>query len=188
MIKWINIATCVKRWSELQPDKHAILYEEEQIGYLDLYQRTIRTSSWLQSSSITRGDRVAVMLDNCPEFIELYLACSQIGVIFVPINYRLAGPELKYILNNAEPHLFVFGRRFAEDIESLNLSQDRPLLSLAIVGSYSSRIEILDYLSETAAFQGEESSFTKSSEPADPEEMEVQGRPEDPPPLQELGD
>ncbi|MDP6179745.1 MAG: AMP-binding protein [Desulfatiglandales bacterium] len=173
MIRWINIASCVKRWSELQPDKHAILYEEEQISYLDLYQRTIRTSSWLQSLSIKRGDRVAVMLDNCPEFIELYLACSQVGAIFVPINYRLVGPELKYILNNSEPQLFVFGRRFVENIESLNLSQNRPLLSLAVVGGYSSRFEILDYLSETSAFEGEESSFTKSSEPADPEEPQV---------------
>ncbi|MFH1934755.1 MAG: AMP-binding protein, partial [Pseudomonadota bacterium] len=121
MIKSMNIAWWVERWSELHPDKPAILFEGQQISYLELYQRANRTGCWLQSLGIEKGDRVAVMLNNCPEFIELYLACSRLGAIFVPVNFRLAGPELEYTLKNSSPRLFVFGNEYADDITKLNL-------------------------------------------------------------------
>ena len=84
----MNIAWWVQRWSELHPDKPAILFEGQQISYLQLHERTNQTSCWLQSLGIEKGERVAVMLNNCPEFIEIYLACARLGAIFVPINYR----------------------------------------------------------------------------------------------------
>ena len=57
MIRSVNIAWGVQRWSELNPQKTAILFEEERISYLDLHQRANRTSCWLQSLGIEKGDR-----------------------------------------------------------------------------------------------------------------------------------
>ncbi len=90
MVKSVNASWWVQRWSELQPDKPAILFEDKTISYWELHRRANRTAVWLQSSGIEKGDRVAVLLENCPEFIELYLACSRLGAIFVPLNFRLA--------------------------------------------------------------------------------------------------
>ena len=67
----MNISWWVQRWSELHPDKPAIRFEEQEINYLDLHQRANHTSCWLQDLGIEKGDRVAVMLENCVEFIEL---------------------------------------------------------------------------------------------------------------------
>jgi fatty-acyl-CoA synthase len=83
MIKSMNIAWWVQRWSELYPQKPALLFEGQQLSYFELHQRANQTSCWLQSIGIEKGDRVAVMLNNCPEFIELYLACSRLGAVFV---------------------------------------------------------------------------------------------------------
>jgi fatty-acyl-CoA synthase len=173
MIKSMNIAWWVERWSELHPDKPAILFEGERISYRELHQRANRTSCWLQSLDIEKGDRVAVMLNNCPEFIELYLACSRLGAIFVPINFRLAGPELEYTLKNSKPKLFVFGYEYADDISILNLSDVLPLMQFATVGSQTGFLRTLNYSSGTAAFQGCKPTFTGSSGPADPEEPQV---------------
>ena len=82
----MNIAWWVKRWSELHPHKIAIIFEGHRISYLDLHRKINRACCWLQSLGIKKGDRVAAMLGNCPEFLELFLACSKLGAIFVPVN------------------------------------------------------------------------------------------------------
>jgi fatty-acyl-CoA synthase len=173
MIKSMNIAWWVQRWSELHPGKTAVIYKKNRISYLDLHRRANRTSCWLQSLGIEKGDRVAAMLSNCPEFIEIYLACARLGAIFVPINFRLAIPELDYTLKNSRPRLFVFGNAYDETIGKLNLNQCLPPLLLAVVGSSPGRAGILDYVTETASFDGQKPFLTKSLGPADPEEPHV---------------
>ncbi len=173
MIKSMNIAWWVERWSELHPGKNAILYEGEKISYVELHKRANRTGCWLQSLGIEKGDRVAAMLNNCPEFIELYLACSRLGAIFVPINFRLIGHELDYILGNSRPRLFVFGKDYAETINGLDPNKVRPLMLLAGVGHHSSYTGVLEYGRETAGFDGHKPFLTKSLGPANPEEPHV---------------
>ena len=107
MIRSMNIAWWVQRWSDLHPDKPAIIFEDETITYAQLHRRSNRTACWLQSVGIEKGDRVAVLLNNCPEFLELYFACCRLGAIFVPINFRSAPPEIDYFIKNSRPRLFV---------------------------------------------------------------------------------
>lgn len=173
MIKSMNIAWWVKRWSELHPHKAAVIFEGKQISYLQLHQTVNRTCCWLQSLGIEKGDRVAVMLINSPEFLELFLACSRIGALFVPINYRLAAPELDYTLTNSRPRLFVFGEEFAETVLSLKLNSRRPLMSLAGIGAGSISGNILDYRLESAACEGRQPFLTDLMAPAVPEEAQV---------------
>ena len=155
MIKSMNIASWVKRWSELHPNKIAIIFEGDPISYLALHQRVNRTCHWLQSLGIEKGDRVAVMLSNCPEFLELYLACSRLGTLFVPVNYRLATPELDHTLSNSHPRLFVFGNEFSEPVLSLNLNNRRPLMLLASIPECCSSSDVLDYHAGAAACDGQ---------------------------------
>ncbi|MCF8060955.1 MAG: long-chain fatty acid--CoA ligase [Deltaproteobacteria bacterium] len=178
MIKSMNIAWWVQRWSELDPGKPAILYEGEEISYRELHQRADRTSCWFQSLGIEKGDRVAAMLPNCPEFLEIYLACSRLGAIFIPVNFRLAGPELEYTLRNGRPRLFVFGKRYEEIVESLGLDRELPLMLQAVLGKAPAtggheNGRFLDYVHDSAAFDGKKPFLTQSLGPADPEEPHV---------------
>ena len=90
MIRSMNIAWWVQRWADLNPDKPAIIFEGEKITYSELNRRANRASCWLQSLGIEKGDRVAAILSNCPQFLELFLACARLGAIFVPLNFRSA--------------------------------------------------------------------------------------------------
>ncbi|RLC22625.1 MAG: long-chain fatty acid--CoA ligase [Deltaproteobacteria bacterium] len=173
MIKSMNIAWWVQRWSELHPDKGAIIFEGREISYLELHRRADRTSCWLQSLGIEKGDRVAVMMNNCPEFIEIYLACSRLGAIFVPVNFRLAAPELDYTLRNCRPRLFVFGREYREIVGGLDLRACLPPVLPALAGAAPDDPNVRDYASETAALDGRRPFLTKSLGPADPEEPQV---------------
>jgi len=173
MIKSMNIAWWVKRWSELRPHKTAIIFEGNHISYLELHRQINRTCCWLQSLGIEKGDRVAVMLGNCPEFLELFLACSKLGAIFVPVNFRLAAPELEYTLAHSRPRLFAFGNEFAETVLSLNPSSSRPLMLLAAIPKCPLFPQLLDYQAETAACEGQDPFLTVSMAPATPEEPQV---------------
>jgi fatty-acyl-CoA synthase len=173
MIKSMNIAWWVQRWSELHAQKPAVIFEGQEITYLDLHQRANRVACWLQSLGIEKGDRVAAMMENNPRFLELYLACSRLGAIFVPINFRLAGPELDYTLTNSRPRLFVFGEEFSETVLGLHLTQRRPLILLAAVGGPPTAPDVLHYDTEVLAFEGQKPFLTKSLGPADPEEPHV---------------
>jgi fatty-acyl-CoA synthase len=173
MIKSMNIAWWVRRWSELHPHKTAVIFEENRISYLQLYEKVNKVSCWLQSLGIEKGDRVAVMLSNCPEFIELFLACSTLGALFVPVNFRLAAPELDYTLTNSCPRLFVFGDELAETVLGLNLNQRRPLMLLASIPECLHGGDILDYHRGVAAFAGQRPFLSDLMAPAVPEEPHV---------------
>jgi fatty-acyl-CoA synthase len=113
------------------------------------------------------------MLGNCPEFLELFLACSKLGAIFVPVNFRLAAPELDYTLTHSRPRLFVFGNKYAETVLSLDPNSSRPLTLLAAIPQCSYSNEVLDYRTESVACDGQNPFLTVSMAPATPEEPQV---------------
>jgi len=173
VVKSMNIAWWVQRWSELQPEKPAIVFEGTSISYSMLQQRVNKTSCWLQSLGIEKGDRVAAMLSNCPEFMELYLACSRLGAIFVPINFRMAAPEVDYTLKNCRPRLFVFGGESSGELTGLDIQNYLPPVLIASVGEKTLDARILDYHGGVEKFGGQEPFTTGSTGPADPEEPQV---------------
>jgi fatty-acyl-CoA synthase len=177
MIKSMNVAWWVQRWSELHPEKTAIIFKDQIISYRDLHRRADRTSCWFQSLGIEKGDRVAAMMTNCPEFLEIFLACARLGAIFIPVNFRLAQPELEYTLRNSCPRLFVFSEKYIDSVKALNLRDDFPLMLQAVLQESRSSSDgdkgFLEYHQCAAAFDGKSPFLTKSLGPADPEEPHV---------------
>jgi fatty-acyl-CoA synthase len=173
MIKSMNIAWWVQRWAELTPEKPAILFQDDVITYKDLSRRSDRTACWLQSLGIEKGDRVAVMLYNCPEFLDLFLACSRLGAIFVPINFRITARELDFFIKNCRPRLFVHSSAFTATVSSLNLAAYLPPLMVAVQGHTSGSNELFELDTAVARFDGNRPFLTRSLGPADPEEPQV---------------
>ena len=59
-------------------------------------KRLNRLSHAMLKTGLTNGDRVGVLSRNCPEFLDIYFACAKTGIIFVPLNFRLAPPEVAH--------------------------------------------------------------------------------------------
>jgi len=169
----MNAAWWVRRWSDLHPGKPAIIFEDKVITYSILYERLNAAAAWLQSIGIEKGDRVAVMLGNCPEFMELYLACSRIGAVFVPINFRLVAKEVEYTLRNCRPRLFLFGQAFSDALDGLNFQDYLPPMLVATVGNGSTRPGALSYNDAVSRFDGQEPFLTASTGPNNPEDAQV---------------
>ena len=173
MIKSMNAAWWVQRWSQLMPDKPAVHFEGRWWSYLDLHRRVDAACCWMQEVGIEKGDRVAVLLDNCPEFLELYLACARLGAIFVPFNFRLAAPEIDYLLGNCRPRLFVYRAGLAPKVAPLDLGSYKPPLVAAVVGEADLEGGPRSYREEVDSFMGQRPFLTTSLRPVDPTEPQV---------------
>jgi fatty-acyl-CoA synthase len=118
----MSVGDWMTKRSVLSPDKTAIVFEGHRLSYLHLNERINRVAHFLVSTGIKRGDRVAVFLANCHEFLEIYFAVSKVGAIFVPLNVRLAPPEIEYQLNDSGSRILFFMNEFREIIEKISSS------------------------------------------------------------------
>ena len=91
----------LRRAVDVYADKPAVIDGELRLTYGQLAERVNRLSNLLLGLGLERGDRVCILSPNSHFFLESFYATSQIGVILVPLNYRLAGAEHEYILNHA---------------------------------------------------------------------------------------
>ena len=108
--------------AERIPDKIALICDNERLTYRDLQQRVSALAFNLQKMGILKGDRVALLFPNCNEIAIAYFACAAIGAIAVPLNNRLTGKDLIYILNDCEARLLVIGYQFWEIFQTIRES------------------------------------------------------------------
>jgi fatty-acyl-CoA synthase len=88
--------------------------------YQDYDDRISRLAGSLQDQfGIAPNDRIAVLAPNSTDIFEVQFACGRIGAIFVPLNWRLANPELRAILADCAPAMLVYDQEFAERAEEL---------------------------------------------------------------------
>ena len=84
----------------------------------ELVGRANQLANGLVALGLEAGDTVAVVLPNCREFIELYLAALQVGLVFTPINHHLVGPEIAYIVGDSDASVFVGHAQFADAVSA----------------------------------------------------------------------
>jgi fatty-acyl-CoA synthase len=99
------------------PDKVALICKGERVTYAALDERARACAAGLRELGVRQGDRVAVLLLNSVELLEVLLACTHLGAIFVPLNFRLSQDEIAFILGDATPELLIFHQAFALVVE-----------------------------------------------------------------------
>jgi len=92
------------RAARYYPERPALRVGEELLSFRELQERIRRLAAALSRRGFGVGDRLALLLPNGPEYIELVYACSWLGVIVVPINTRLSTVEIDHVLADALPH------------------------------------------------------------------------------------
>jgi malonyl-CoA/methylmalonyl-CoA synthetase len=85
----------------------ALEFQGRAFTFAQIDNRADRTAALLKARGLVQGDRLCVYLSNCVEFIDLYLACVRLGVIFVPINILYREREIQHILADSEPKALV---------------------------------------------------------------------------------
>ncbi|HJU15919.1 MAG TPA: AMP-binding protein [Stellaceae bacterium] len=115
----MNLAACVARRAAAAPARVALHFEGVDYDWAWLSEATRRLAGRLAGLGIGRGDRVAHLGANHPLFLVLLFACARRGAIVAPLNWRLAPPEHRVMLRDAEPGLLVHDAAFAAAAEAL---------------------------------------------------------------------
>lgn len=101
----MNIAQGLAHARKVFGTHEAVTCGEIHYTWNDFDQRTDALARGLPALDVQRGDRVAVLMLNCHRYLELYYACARMGAVIVPLNIRLARPEVVFILNDSQrPH------------------------------------------------------------------------------------
>jgi len=107
------------RYSEQQfPRKTAVVCGEQRFTYAEFGDRVGRLAGALRAAGVKPGDRVAFLSLNCHRLLEAYFGVLEAGCVLLPLNIRLAGPELTYILNHSGAAVLFLEQEFVGLVDS----------------------------------------------------------------------
>jgi len=115
----VNVGDWIGRWSAIKPKAIAIISNDAPCSYRELDQRINKLSHALMGLGVKKGDRVAVLLHNCKQYIEIFFSVSKIGAILVPLNWRLAVPEIEFIIRDSGSRVVIFEEEFETSVAAL---------------------------------------------------------------------
>ena len=117
------ISHILPRACAMYPHRLAIWDGDVRYTFAELGRRVNALVGALKAKGIRQGDRVALLDVNSHRYAEGYYACAQAGMVFVPLNSRLALPELKYILNDCGAKALLLSDPFFPILEGLAAGQ-----------------------------------------------------------------
>jgi long-chain acyl-CoA synthetase len=108
------LAASAKAW----PRRKAIIFHKRRISYRKLNQWVSNVACGLRSLGLERGEHVAILLPNCPEYIIAAFGVLRAGGVVVPINNFLSPAEVAYILEDCEAKILISGNKYNQQIEA----------------------------------------------------------------------
>ncbi len=115
----ISLATLLDRHAQFRPDHLAVIYEEQRLTYRQFNARVNRLANALLGLGIQKGDKIATILNNCLEQLDIYWAVAKIGAVVVPLSPLLRGQGLTRLLNDSDTVLVFTEQSFAEILDPL---------------------------------------------------------------------
>ena len=115
----MNVGTLFTKSARTFPERLAIAYGDYELTYRQANERINKLANALKGLGIKKGSNIAILLHNCPEFLETLFACFKAGIGSVPINFRLHPKECSYIIDNSEAKAVVLGDDFRDTLYAL---------------------------------------------------------------------
>src|SRR3954451_17896275 len=114
------LSDLIERNAAFTPDKPATTFEGDILSYSAFSARIEQTARALKAEyGVSRGDRVAILCLNRPDYLVLLYACARLGAMLVPLNWRLAVAEQLFILSDASAKVLILEQAFADILPAL---------------------------------------------------------------------
>ena len=117
--KWMTAGTVLKMMAMQCPDKQGAADKFRKMTFKEWNERSCRLANALNQLGVKKGDRFAILAYNCVEWLEIYAATAKGGQITVPIMFRLAPPEMEYVINHSECKAFFVAKDFVQTVNSI---------------------------------------------------------------------
>ncbi|WP_187118997.1 class I adenylate-forming enzyme family protein [Bacillus marasmi] len=122
----------IKEKSTLHPKKVILYYEDQAITYEELLTRVNQTAHFLKTKGIAKGDKLAILLNNTPEFYYFWFGCGAIGAVLVPINTASTSFEIEYFIDHSDSVGFIAEESLLTD-QINNVIEAKPLSFTTII-------------------------------------------------------
>jgi fatty-acyl-CoA synthase len=119
MTQLLTISDAVATHARLRPHKVGARDSQRSLTYAQWHERASRLGAALLERGLRKGDRVAILAYNSLEWMEIYVALARTGLVAVPINFRLTGGEVAYIVDHAEATAVIAGTEFCAMVDSI---------------------------------------------------------------------
>lgn len=109
--------------ADLRPNATALIDDgrDLELTYADLHEAVRRLAAWLHGQGVRAGDRVAFLAGNTTDVFEALFACAKVNAILVPLNWRLAIPELQFIVDDCRPKVLIYEPHLATQAAALRV-------------------------------------------------------------------
>ncbi len=108
----MNVGYLLTNSANKFPDRLAIISQEGRVTFKTFNDRTDRLAVAMIKAGLKKGDRAAILFFNSAYFAETYFAAVKAGLIAMPVNFRLAAPEILFILNNSQAKILFYDPEF----------------------------------------------------------------------------
>jgi fatty-acyl-CoA synthase len=115
----MTVGTVLKMMAIHYPDKEGAADKFRKMTFKQWNERSCRLANALSKLGVHKGDRFAILAYNCVEWLEIYAAAAKGGQICVPIMFRLAPPEMEYVINHAECRAFLVAKDFVQTANAI---------------------------------------------------------------------
>ena len=116
----ISPYTILNRWAENMPEELAIAFEDERYTWRQTRDRAGRFAAWFSNNGVGRGDVVAVMMNNRPDYLFAVMGLNQIGAVAALINTNLSGPPFTHAVNIAEAKKVLVGSEYTDRVDEVS--------------------------------------------------------------------
>ena len=135
MTALLTVADMVEAQSRLQPHRIGARDSRRALTFAQWDERARRLANALAGLGLAKGDRVALLAHNRVEWMELYVGLARAGLVAVPVNFRLAGPEIAYIAQHSGARAFVVEDDLGERVVAIRDDLDLPERNLVHLGA-----------------------------------------------------
>ena len=105
--------------ANLFPDKIGARDLARSLTFRAWNERSCRLANALRGLGLEQGDRIAILAYNCLEWMEIYAAIAKAALVLVPINFRLVGSEIRYIIENSEAKAIIVQHDLLDRLETI---------------------------------------------------------------------
>lgn len=113
----MNLGTLTTRHARYQPGKTAVIYQDQRLTWDAFNRRVNRLANALLALGVGKGDKVATILPNCLELLDIYMAVAKIGAVVVPLSPLLRNQGLTRLLNDSDSVIIFTNSDFVEHLD-----------------------------------------------------------------------
>lgn len=141
-----TVGDIVRHHGKVRPDQVALRFEGERATYGELDRRTNRVANGLLAEGIRPQARIAILSKNTPAFFELWFGAAKADIVLVPVNFRLAPPEVAFVVEDAGAQLLFVGAEFCPLVEKIAHELKSVRRIIALDGAHASWTGYADWI------------------------------------------